>query len=425
MLKYSEYIGESAGAQKLKEGDKVIFNPGPKRVYYRNHKGAKGVVSFVYSKFPDDYSIKLPGGVIITAHADELTKIDDKNPPSSATSDLFSNYIDDQFKKPEPTNTFSDKSIDTIKQRLSDLAAQAAGKIEPKKEAEMKTGDRVLVNGKVGNTEFIDRKGTLGRGKDDYFLVEFDEDESKNFGEFSMLINKSLITRLDEPSVPDDYVISTGDKVVCVDKYSQFFNKTGIVGKTWEDGEMMVNFPEDVTSILMTPKQVKMTKKGDDFTKKTIPVTSSTTAAVDEEEDEDGTKAEAVPMKKSDLLEFSYLDVFKEEKISTREDILANIKKYEKIIENPDIPEFKKVFMERSLRIAEIIDSYYEFLINKISKDGLPVFRTVEQIESVDLLITKTKVRASDSKELSRKYSFDQGIIAYWIFSDAIVFKTI
>jgi hypothetical protein len=187
------------------------------------------------------------------------------------------------------------------------------------------------------------------------------------------------------------------------------------------------------TYIPMGPHQIKIVsyaKSDMDSFKKTIPVGGTAKKedvkiSEEEEEDDDEVTITTAPFKKEDLLEFSYKDFLLEEKISTKEELLANKKKYEESLKEADIQEFKKIFFERSLKTAEIIESYFDFLIHKIAKEGIPVYRTVETIENEDLLMTKTKVRASESKELTRKYSFDQGIIAYWKFKDAVVFKTI
>jgi len=242
-----------------------------------------------------------------------------------------------------------------------------------------------------------------------------------------------MITVLDEPSIK---LFKVGDLVECVDQASEFYKKTGEVDRIFDDDDIMVHFKATAgdTYIPMGPHQVKIVgyaKSSDmDSFKKTIPVGGAEKKeeiklSEEEEDDDDEVTISKVTFKKEDLLEFSYKDFLLEEKISTREELLANKTKYEEALKETDIQEFKKIFFERSLKTAEIIESYYDFLIHKIAKEGIPVYRTLETIENEDLLRTKTKVRASESKELTRKYSFDQGIIAYWKFKDAVVFKTI
>ena len=401
MLKYSEYINESDNAlgNKFSRGDKVIYEPAVNKDYYKIHAGQECEVSFPYP-MKGEYSIKTPSGALISANESELRGIDEPKIQKAEPS-----YIETQFKNP----------ITPIRDIVN-------------KDKDITVGTRVIVNGKEGKKEWIDSKGTVKRicGSNTYF-IDFDEDESKNQRSYSLLVNKDFVKPSDEPSV---IVISVDDIVQCVDQQSQFFDKIGKVSKIWDDGGCMVDFKDNtgLMSMFMRPQQIKIIEHaktsspiGFKIPEQTITPVKINIDNISEEEDD---ASPAVPFKKSDLLEFSYTDFFKAEKISTHEELLDIKTKYEKILEDENVPAFKKKFIERSLRTAEIIESYYDFLINKISKD-LPVYRTVEQIDNDDILSAKTKVRASDSKELSRKYSFDQGIIAYWKFKDSVVFRTI
>jgi hypothetical protein len=392
MLKYINYIKESFD-NKYKKGDKVIFNPLSNRGYYNMHKSSLCEIMFVYGPSKangvNEYSIKTPSGASLLALEEELSKEGETpvQPP----------YIENQFKS---------------------------------KEHDIDVGKRVIVNGSDSKISFNNRKGTVKKIGKETYLIAFDEDDSQNQAAETMLVDKNFVKPLDEPVA--DVTFSIGDKVICVDKASQFFDKTGEVTNVWkEDNTCMVDFVEsgDTTSIFMYPDQVKVTvfaKKNPVSFKREIPVKDpeNKAPASIEEEDEDEVEVTAAPFKKEDLAEFSYKDFLLEEKISTHEDLMANKAKYEKELEAPELNPMKKIFIERSLRTAEIVDQYFIFLASKIAKD-LPVYRTIEQIENADLLKTKTKVRAYDSKELTRKYSFDQGIIAYWKFKDAVVFRTI
>ena len=450
MLKYNEYIVESV-SNKFKKGDKVIFTVKPDRKYYAKYNGP-AEITFVYGDSQDKYSILASSvdGVTsrdtnraaIMASGDELKFADGKCqacgkdliPDSlfctecgvSTDPQTASSYIEKQFKpKAELDPTVDPKpsedatSINTTEEIL-----------EP--------GRRVVVNGMAGRSEMKNRKGTIKNNKNSAaYLIEFDEDDSKNQAKHSMLVNRNLVTAIDEPSI---VVFKMGDKVQCVDKKSVAFDLKGEIKQVFEDDHtFMVDFKDSsgVVShtVWMRPDQIKIVEFAKSASnvsfKRDIPVGApekkeEKPKEISEEEDEDEvTAVSSVPFKKNDLLEFSYKDFLLEEKCSTKDELIANKTKYEEALKDPNIQEFKKVFIERSLRTAEIIESYFDFLIHKIAKDELQVFRTVEQIENEDLLKTKTKVRASDSKELTQKYSFDQGIIAYWKFNDAVVFKTI
>ena len=402
MLKYSEYMNESNNimGNRFNRGDKVIYEPATDKSYYKMHAGAECEVSFPYP-LKGEYSIKTPSGAVISANESELRGIDEPKSQKAEPS-----YIENQFKPPIP--------------HIRDIV---------NKDKEITVGTRVIVNGKEGKKEWVDSKGTVKRISPTTYFIDFDEDESKNQRSYSLLVKKEYVKPSGEPPV---MVISVGDEVQCIDQQSQFFDRKGTVAKTWDDGGCMVDFKDNtgLMSMFLRPHQLKIIKYAsvsnpigfkipDRTTSTPIPINPNSIVA---EEEDDSTPAE--PFKKADLLEFSYKDFFKVEKISTHEDLLSIKAKYEKILEDENVPAFKKKFIERSLRTAEIIESYYDFLINKIAKD-LPVYRSVEQIDNDDILSTKTKVRASDSKELSRKYSFDQGIIAYWKFKDAVVFRTI
>jgi hypothetical protein len=248
-----------------------------------------------------------------------------------------------------------------------------------------------------------------------------------------MMVDKKYIKPIEDDA---SVAYSVGDKVICVDNKESFFNKVGEITKVWAD-EFMVFFEEFNTQVALKPEQIKIKEytkpKSTGFTTnpnvKTIPVGVPTDKSIeeDEDEDEDGvvvTKTKE-KFKKADLLEFSYKDFFAdEEKIVTSEEVTANRVKFQGLIDNPEVKEFKKVFYERSVKVTEIIEQYFTFLKAKVAGE-LPVFRTLEEIKNEDLLVTKTKVRASESREISKKYSFDQGIIAYWKFKDAVIFKTI
>ncbi len=401
MLKYRGFVKESVGVE-FKKGDKVIFNPGPGRDYYAKHSGAESEITFVYTAVPNarpdkekEYTIKTPTGANIIAYQSELTPLgsDVKHEPNKTMD-----YIETQFPKVQDSSETSNIEV----------------------------GSRVKVIGKQGKIEYTGQTGTVKKVSSSGYLIEFEDDDATNQSNYTTLINKELVQPIDGKSTPN---FRLGSAVKCIDKDSEYFNVPGIISNYWDDdNSYMVDFKND--SIYMTYDQLEQIE-GEKKVKfnDPIPVSKPVTPVVvsSEEEDEDEaevTSVNAISFKKEDLLEFSYNDFMLKEKISTHEDLLELKNKYQKEVNNPDLPKIKRVFTERSLATIDIIESYFQFLIAKVA-NGLPVYRTVEQIDNNDLLRTKTKVRASDSKELTRKYSFDQGIIAYWKFKDAIVFRTI
>lgn len=404
MLKYKGYIKENAGGGvsktfKYKRGDYFVYNSNNTRTdYYHKRDGQKCKINIVWEgknrlTNPDlDYQVEFEDGTLVSVNENELSPIEQENNTS--------NYIENQFNQ--------------------------NGKIS--------VGSRVSVTGSDGPIDYNNDKGTVLRITADDYFIKFDDDDANNKAGFTELVNKKIVTLLDDKPVSNYYKI--GDNVQCIDPKSEFYNKEGKVVNRWEeDDSYMVEFIDNYGLVTMFMLGVKLKKSEKParkigFQTSTPPVatTPKKPVTVYEEEDEDGdiiVAKPAVPLKKEDLMEFSYKDFFEDQdRISTADDLKKNKVNFEKQLENPDIQKVKKIFIERSIATIEIIESYFQFLINKVA-EGLPVLRTVEQITDEDVIKNKTKVRASDSKELTRKYSFDQGIIVYWKFKDAVVFKTI
>jgi len=312
------------------------------------------------------------------------------------------------------------------------------------KNKNIKVGDKVLVD---GTDEDINRPaekivydectGTVKRINDKDYFIEFDEDDSKNRMSYHALVPKEIVT-LSQGVKKNMFELA--QKVVCVDMTSGYYKKTGIIVKRWdEDNTYMVKFGEDEVWLtfdeIKNPKDVSTTVEAPAEKRQigfhVAPRNEPKKIVIEEEEEEEEegdiikNLKKAEPFKKDDLLEFSYEDFFEDaDKISTIEDIKTLKAKYEELLKQPNLTKIKMLFAERALRNFEIVESYFDFLIHKVAKD-LPVLRTSDLIDNADLLSTKTKVRASDSKELTSKYSFDQGIIAYWKFKNAVVFKTL
>jgi len=283
----------------------------------------------------------------------------------------------------------------------------------------LKKGDRVIVNGKERNFIFSNRKGTVDRIDDDMVMVDFDEDDSKNMRSFSMLVNKKMVTYDGEKI--EDREFKKGDIVICLKKTSEWFNKKGKISNVYPDGEYSVIFEGSPgVSYISNLKKDEIKLSDVDFVsnKKS---NSSEEEEEEEDEDETGAGTKSVELGKDDLISYPYVDFFVD--IIERGEVVEKMQKFEEILNTKDIPKFKKDFYEKSLKTGELIIQYYDFLIAKIAK-GKKVVRTIDEI-SKELMNISTKVRASESKEMTKKYSFDSGIIVYWEFEDGIVFRTL
>lgn len=488
MLKYREYVtNESASTGTFKEGDEIIYYAEPGKPYNKKHNGKKGVINHDFND--GEYNIKFEDGISIVASKIELSKpakeTDDSQKeisigtqvkvlnadvvkyrdPISNSGNIkqLANYTKDNIKGKigKITKILDNKTNGNFGKYLVDIDGntytlygneittntifdmtdyvenQFSGSgisIGDKKSIELKNGQRVIISGYKGRSPIEGKKGVIKRSTTNEYLIFFDADESKNKTAFSMMVDKKYVKPIEDGLIT---VYNLGDKVICVDtKEGNFYNKVGEITKVWAD-EYMVFFEEFNTSVTLKPEQIKIKEfskpKSTGFTnpntQKTIPIVEPKTekGIEEEDEDEDGvvvTKTKE-KFKKADLLEFSYKDFFgDDEKTVTKEEVMTNRLKFQGLIDNPDVKEFKKIFYERSVKVSEIIEQYFTFLKAKVAGE-LPVYRTLEEIKNEDLLVTKTKVRASESRDISKKYSFDQGIIAYWKFKDAVIFKTI
>ena len=420
MLRYKAYINESREESSFEEGENVLFTSS--RSYYKNFDGQIGNINHAYGD--DEYQLLMPGGAVITALGKEIKRVDKS---SKTTAD----HIENQFPREDDTPKSNKLSIGTDengKMKIVNNQISLFPPPETKKEEKFKKGQRVVVNGQVGRINFKNRKGTIVNVGED-IQVEFDDDDSRNLSRITMMIEREFVTPLNEP---DRVIIGVGDKIECIDNTSQFNKEKGHVSRVWPDGDVMCEYPNKNSSIVMKPHQIKVTEpaKPGEFKKTevskpstSVPITTANKTE-EEEDDDDVAIVRKETFKKADLMEFSYEDFFDKEKTITKDEMLVNKQKYQEAVDKKEGNELKLIFMDKALRTAELVEQYFDFLIAKVAKD-LPVYRTVEVIENEDLLATKTKVRASESKEITKKYSFDQGIIAYWKFKDAVVFKTI
>lgn len=325
----------------------------------------------------------------------------------------YADYIENQFA--QKTNTQSTQ-IDTNKSKQ-----------------DINIGSRVIINGKDDKITYDNALGIVKRIKDDEYFIEIQEDDSKNISKYYASVPLALLTLVEK----DKNKFEIGDKVVCVDNANVFYKKTGEIVNRWdEDNSYMVKFAEDEAWMefkdIKYPEDAAFTDKkkiGFDIPNKTTTIApKQTKIEIEEEEEEEPlskqVKRNVVPFKKEDLLELSYKDFFpNQDKITTIDDIKKLKAKFQSEM-SQNISKLKNMFAEKAYHSADIVESYFNFLLNKVAKD-LPVYRINDVIDDTDLLSTKTKVRASDAKELLNQYTLDQGIVAYWKFNDAVVFKTL
>jgi len=413
MLKYSKFINENNDVEypKFDIGD-IVKYVGSSHYW----KGWTGDVTFirpsVLNKTKSEYIVSLSkpkgiGGIKLTLQEHEMELIKKKNvkmedTPNTNNMITFDKYIQNQF---------SEKSS-------SD---------------DIKVGDRVVINGIDNYVNYNNVKGTVKKTDNDknYFII-VDEDISKNRCSYYALVDRKIVKKSDDDQ--NNMIFKEGDRVICINSGRFNYNKKGIITKHWEqDNSYMVKFGEDEEWLLFNelkkdtefkPATQPEKKRVIGFETPALKINIPITTAIEEEEEDDDVSKKAKPLKKEDLEGISYKDFFDEEKTTDLESIKKLKLKYEDILKQNELPKLKLVFAERAVRNLEIVESYFDFLIHKIAKD-LPVLRTTDSIENEDLLLTKTKVRASESKELTNKYSFDQGIIAYWKLKDAVIFKTL
>lgn len=351
----------------------------------------------------NEYTIELSTGKNILALEDELESVSEdiaKNGQHVNKNTVnFSQYVQGQSGKPK---------------------------------GEIKVGSKILIDGRDDQIVYDKAIGIVKKITSDEYFVEIQDNDSKNTTSYHANIPMKLATLIERNK--DRF--EEGDMVVCIDQSDPYYKKTGQIIRRWEqDNSYMVQFVDDEVWMEFknlkypedAPLQVGTEKKkiGFDIPK---PTTNQKRNIIEEEEDEEEPvtkkRDRGKSFKKEDLLEFSYEDFFTDNlKITKLEDVKALKTKFQSMMGESN-SEIKKIFAEKAFHSIEIIESYFEFLTNKIAKD-LPVLRINDIVEDTDLLYTKTKVRASDNKEIVDKYTLDQGIVAYWKFKDAIVFKTL
>ena len=432
----------------IKVGDTVLYRT-TRTTSKRSNNKVGTVVGILNNE--ENFRLSFPDGDIVVASKNEITKHDIDKPippkkPKKGDLVLF-NTKKEYFKRLNGKigvvdstnyNSYQVKFDGEQYNTYCDLNELTVVDIDFR----IVIGSKVIVNGKQGNVLFRNRQGIVKRinrdknGNPEAYFIKFEEDESKNMREFSMMIDKEYVEYVEKTSDTKKSDIEKGDSVVCT-KPGIYFDKTGVVTKVWDDGEYSVNFPGSTNYILILKSNDIKLVEADDFTKKIkekIKSKESTKVSEQEEEEEEDISSvkpktdeeEDFEIDKEDLLKLSYDEFFLEEKLVDKEEFIKKKKEYENVLSKEDISPFKKDFYERSLKLADLVEQYFNFIEAKVVKDGGKlVFRTLEQIESEILLSNGTKVRASDSKEITKKYSFDSGIIVYWEFEDAVVFKTI
>jgi hypothetical protein len=413
MFKYNKFINENNEVEEPK------FNIGDTVKYIGSShywKGWTGKVEFIRpnesNKTKNEYIVGLSnkrgaGGIRLTLQDYEMELINKKDvkmedTPNTKNMKNFNEYVQNQFQEKSSND-------------------------------DIKVGDRVVINGIGNSVKYDNVEGTVRKTNNDQcYFIEVDEDISKNRTSYYALVDRKIVKKLGK----NETIFKKNDKVIGINPARFSYNKKGIITQHWkEDNSYMVKFGEDQEWLLAT--ELKKDTEAEQPERRRIgfgaliPRINTPSTATDkkitieeEEEEEDDITKKATQLKKEDLDGISYKDFFDIEKITDIESIKTLKLKYEDILKQKELSKIKLIFAERAVRNLEIVESYFDFLIHKIAKD-LPVLRTIDTIENEDLLSTKTKVKASESKELTNKYSFDQGIIAYWKFKDAVIFKTL
>lgn len=128
-----------------------------------------------------------------------------------------------------------------------------------------------------------------------------------------------------------------------------------------------------------------------------------------------------------DLKNMSYKEVFtdddelrqKQDLLRYRNGIIEQMKEFHNM--NP----LKKKLLSKKLVATYVIEEYYNYVLRVAkSMDIDKVFRFKGDYPYEALKQLRMKARAS-KLESTEKYTYDYGIIYYWIFKDAIIFRTI
>lgn len=372
----------------------------------------------------NEYSVTFSKTMTILAMEEELESVS-----SGSTLDIeTSNNITGKI------NASDNKLANSVDRTTKSYPEYIESQFPNKPKGEIKVGSKVIINGKDDKIDYDKVIGIIRKITPDDYFIHIQEDESKNRTSYYAHVPMELVTLIETPK--DKF--ENGDQVVCVDDTSDYYKQTGVITKHWEkDNSYMVQFKEDEVWVTFDdikhpddvsfPVEKEKRKIGFNLPA-TRPPEVPIKQAVEEEEEEEEPESNKIKrgeaFKKDDLLEFSYEDFFTDkEKISDLEDIKALKTKFQGM-KSGNNSKIKAIFAEKAFQNLEIIESYFGFLANKVAKD-IPVLRINDVVDDTDLLSTKTKVRASDNKELTNKYSFDQGIVAYWKFKDAVVFKTL
>lgn len=128
---------------------------------------------------------------------------------------------------------------------------------------------------------------------------------------------------------------------------------------------------------------------------------------------------------KKDLREMSYKDVFNENKLISKNKLINYRNTLVK--QSTEIEKLNKIqqtILRRRISISYVIEEYYNFIDNLCKEYNITKsFKLNGDLPFEFMKFLKYKVKASESEDL--KYTHDNGIIYFWVFKDAIIFKTI
>jgi len=103
------------------------------------------------------------------------------------------------------------------------------------------------------------------------------------------------------------------------------------------------------------------------------------------------------------------------------EDILKYREKIKQITKYEDNP-FKNKLNEKRLKDTYIIEKYYKYLSNRIGRD---VYRFNGQIPYGELWDIRQKDKIEITDDMYDSHIFNSGVVFFWVFKNAVVFKTV
>ena len=149
---------------------------------------------------------------------------------------------------------------------------------------------------------------------------------------------------------------------------------------------------------------------------------------IEEEEDEDDDDDDDFFMDDitaDELMTMNLTEFFNEgemEMLVSLDDIL-NFRNSVDNVNDEDLNPFKKALKSKKLNMTYVMELYYNHLMDRIP--GKDVYRFNGQIPHNELWDIRQKDRIDIPENIKDDAVFNSGVLFFWIFKDAIVFKTI